>query len=485
MKKIDLLKCLSTITKDGLRTQKFKNSHLQLISSAEEGRRGSVFAYRSKANMVKARGVVLTSVESLLENQDQFTHWTPNVYCYGSYSDAGRRITRGHSEDNLRQINTFYIDFDITSSAEEMTTGDILTASLELGFMPTLILKSDKGFQAYFVLSESAYVTVHSQFRVVKVAKAISQNLRNYFAQTLPVDMTCNHFGIARIPRTDNVEFFDADYTYPFPSKKPNLTVISGSEGVKQIDEPWYQLLMREGNIKGGKALMGRNNVLFTLALANFSSGIDQEECEEVLSNFNASLDEPLSSAEYHKIITSAYSGKYEAASRDYVMTLCKAWVNQELKASDLFVKQRWYKFKKKRADRKNSHLHEWKTDVMAYLEGFYQSEDPFIQTTKKEIRENLNIPERSLDKVLKVLKTEQKIFFTVKHGRGGGIRLASIKAILLSFIQVKKERQEAYMANIATFFEESIEFTQRVIKKVKDEFKQTQQLSLFELDIG
>ena len=41
--------------------------------------------------------------------------------------------------------------------------------------MPTLILKSDKGFQAYFVLSESAYVTAHSQFRVVKVAKAISQ----------------------------------------------------------------------------------------------------------------------------------------------------------------------------------------------------------------------------------------------------------------------------------------------------------------------
>ena len=77
MKKIDLLKCLSIITKDGLRTQKFKNSHLQLISSAEEGRRGSVFAYRSKANMVKARGVVLTSIESLLENQDQFTHWTP------------------------------------------------------------------------------------------------------------------------------------------------------------------------------------------------------------------------------------------------------------------------------------------------------------------------------------------------------------------------------------------------------------------------
>lgn len=248
------------ILKDGLRQIKFKNSHLKLVSSAEEGKRGAIFAYRSKANMIKARGLVLTSMEAVSENQDSFTHWTPNVYRYGSYSDSKRQITRGHSEDNLRQVNTFYIDFDITSSAEEMTSGDILTAAIDLGFMPTLILKSDKGYQAYFVLSEPAYVTSHSQFRVVKVAKAISQNLRNYFSQTLPVDMTCNHFGIARMPRTDNIEFFHADYTYsfqewldwsmkqsdiPFPSKKPNLTVISGSEGVKQVDEPWYGLLMR------------------------------------------------------------------------------------------------------------------------------------------------------------------------------------------------------------------------------------------------
>lgn len=263
---MNLTNIYSLILRDGLRQTKYRNSHLRPVPSAEEGKRGAIFAYRSKENMVKARGVVLTSMEAILENQDSFTHWTPNAYRFGAYSDANRRVTRGHSEDNLRQINTFYIDFDITSSAEEMTAGDILTTAIDLGFMPTLILKSDKGFQAYFVLEEPAYVTAHSQFRVVKVAKAISQNLRNYFNQTLPVDMTCNHFGIARIPRTDNVEFFHADYTYsfqewldwsmkqsdlPFPGKKPNLTVISGSEGVKQIDEPWYGLLTRESNIKG------------------------------------------------------------------------------------------------------------------------------------------------------------------------------------------------------------------------------------------
>lgn len=488
------------ILRDSLRNYKFRNSHLKPISPAEEGNRGAIFAYRSKANMVKARGIVLTSMEAIMENKGHFTHWTPNAYRFGTYTDKKRQITRGHAENNLRQINTFYIDFDITSSTEEMTSGDILTAAIDLGFMPTLILKSDKGYQAYFVLEEPAYVTTHSQFRVVKVAKAISQNLRNHFNQTLPVDMTCNHFGIARMPRTDNIEFFHEEYTYsfqewldwsmkqsdlPFPSKKPNLTVIAGSEGVRQVDEPWYQLLMREADIKGNKALMGRNNVLFTLALANFSSGVSQSDCESVLSDFNGQLAEQLSSDEVSKIISSAYSGKYEAASRDYIILLCKAWVNENLKVSELFVKQKWYKFKKKRSDRKHSHLHEWKADVMAYLESFYQSEDPFIQTTKKSIREELNIPERSLDKVLKALKADHKIFFTVKPGRGGGIRLASVKAIVLSLIQVKKERQEAYFTNIAAFFEESIGFTQRIIEGAKNALKQARQLSLFEADIG
>ena len=497
---MNLTNIYSLILKDGLRNYKFKNSHLKPVSSVEEGNRGAIFGYRTKEKMRKARGVVLTSRESISENEDSFTHWTPNVYRFGSYSDPKRQITRGHSEDNLRQINTFYIDFDITSSAEEMTSGDILTAAIDLGFMPTLILKSDKGYQAYFVLDKAAYVTTHSQFKVVKVAKAISQNLRNYFGQTLPVDMTCNHFGIASMPRTDNVEFFHADYTYSlqewldwsmkqsdllFYSKKPNLTVIAGSEGVKQVDEPWYGLLLKEANIRGAKALMGRNNVLFTLALANFSSGVSQSDCEAVLADFNENLAEPLSQDEFLKVVGSAYSGKYEAASRDYIKLLCKAWVNENLKGSDLFIKQRWYKFKKKRADRKHSHLHEWKADIMAYLEGFYQSEDPFVQTTKKAIREELNIPERSLDKVLKALKAERKIFFAVKAGRGGGIRLASVKAIVLSLIQVKKDRQEAYFENIATFFEESLGFTKRVIEGVKNGLKQAKQLSLFEVDIG
>ncbi|HEL1011530.1 TPA: primase C-terminal domain-containing protein [Streptococcus equi subsp. zooepidemicus] len=487
------------ILKDGLRQTKFKNSHMKLISSAEEKMKGSIFGFRSKANMVKARGLVLTSLEAVLENQANFTHWTPNVYCYGSYSDETRQITCGHSEDNLRQINTFVIDFDITSSAEEMTQGDILTAAIDLGFMPTLILKTDKGYQAYFVLSEAAYVTAHSHFKVVKVAKAISQNLRNHFNQTLPVDLTCNHFGIARMPRTDNIAFFHADYTYsfqewldwsmkqsglPFPSKKPNLTVISGTEGIKQVDEPWYHMLLNESNIKGAKALMGRNNVLFTLALANFSSGVSQGDCEVVLNDFNLGLDEPITTSELLKLVSSAYSGKYEGASRDYITLLCRAWVDEKLKHTDFFTHQRWYKFKKKRSERQKSHLHEWKADVMAYLEKEGQ-ETPFLQTTKKAIHEAIGIPERSLVRVLNVLKAEGKIFYRVKRGRNGGLRLAAIVSIFQSVIRLKKERQEAYLASISGFFSEPLTLVKQAVLALETRLKKGQQLSLFERDIG
>lgn len=495
---MDLSMIYKVILKNGIREYKFKNSKLKPADAPEETTKGSIFGYRSKTDMINARGVVLTSLEAVKENRKAFTHWTPNIYRYGAYSDQNRRITRGHSENNLRQINTFYIDFDIKSS-EEMSTGDILTAALDLGFMPTMILKSDKGYQAYFVLQSSAYVTAASNFKVIKIAKEISQNLRNYFSETLPVDLTCNHFGIARMPRADNVEFFNADYCYSFQEwidwsmkqsdftftkKQPNLTVISGSAGIKQINEPWYKMLMNETSIKGTKALMGRNNVLFTLALANYSSGVSQSDCEIVLNDFNVQLAEPVHTDELLKLIASAYSGKYEAASRDYILLLCKAWVKKNLTSKDLFIRQAWKKFKKARQFRKNSHLHEWKADIMAYLQEQGEN-DPFLQTSKKAIREAISIPERSLDKVLKVLKDEKKIFLKIKAGRNGGIRIASVRQILLSVIQVKKERQKAYFENIAAWFNATLEFIQEAVKTAQNSSKQAQKISLFEVDTG
>lgn len=62
---------------------------------------------------------------------------------------------------------------------------------------------------------------------------------------------------------------------------------------------------------------------------------------------FNERLQEPLSEAELVKIVRSAYSGNYQAASREFIIELCQQWVSPTLKNNDLFIQRRgWWKFK-------------------------------------------------------------------------------------------------------------------------------------------
>ena len=121
----------------------------------------------------------------------------------------------------------------------------------------------------------------------------------------------------------------------------------------------------------------------------------------------------------------------------------------------------------------------------MAYLESSERSDAPTIETTKKALREALSIPERSLDKVLKSLKAKGKVLFTVKAGRGGGIRLASIKAVFLNLIQLKKETQEARMNVLSAMFEESKGKLQSLLKTAVNGVKVLENTHLFEEDIG
>ncbi len=499
MQATQLTNLYSLFMQTGLRTYKAKNSQLRHITDTPETNKGAIFGFRTKEQMIAGRGVVLTSEEALVENTDKFTHWTPNVYRYGTYADKNRNYTVGHSEKNLRQINTFTLDFDINENSEKITANDILYASIDLGFMPTLILKTDHGFQAYFVLEKPVYVTAKTNFKAVKAAKFISENLRAYFAQTLPVDLTCNHFGIARIPRTDNIEFFEPNYRYPFkewqrwsfkqsdnhPSFKSNFTVLVGTQGKKQTDEPWFDLLLHETKFVGKKGLIGRNNVVFTLALAYFSSGYSQETCLYNLFEFNERLDLPLEEKELVKIVQSAYSEKYQAASRDYIILLCKAWVSEELTSKELFVRQGWTKFKKPRHERVRSHLSEWKEDLLSYLSEKTTFETPYLTTSKKQLREDLNIPERTLDKLLTTLKEQKEVLFTVKRGRGGGIRLASMKMVLVSLIKARDDQKQIIAARLAQLFNLKDNTMQELVVQSKRQEIFVEEIKLFELDTG
>jgi len=96
-----------------------------------------------------------------------------------------------------------------------------------------------------------------------------------------------------------------------------------------------------------------------------------------------------------------------------------------------------------------------------------------------------LGIPERTLDKLLKVLKANQEIFFKIKSGRNGGIQLASVKSLLLSIIKLKKEERESYIKALTASFNLERTFIQETLNKLAERPKTDTQLDLFSYDTG
>lgn len=142
-----LTEVYESILHDGLKQYKFLNSKVKPMNKDNLGRNGAIFAFRSKELMNQGRGFVITSKEAVLENQSQLSHWTPNCYCYGRYTDTSRQFVEGHSEDNLSQINCFVVDIDDNS----MHVGELVLASIDkIGHSPTIITHSHSGYQLFY-----------------------------------------------------------------------------------------------------------------------------------------------------------------------------------------------------------------------------------------------------------------------------------------------------------------------------------------------
>lgn len=492
---------INLFLKNGLRAYKFKNSQLKPAGFFEEEKKGSIFIYYSKEALAVSRGIVITSLEAIEEQAATITHWTPNVYRYGEYTDEKRLVVKGHFEKNLRQINTFIVDID----SKENHQGEIILACFDqLGFMPTLILETDFGYQVYFVLSTPAYVTNKSNFKVIEVAKRISITIRSQLAKQLTgIDVGCNHFGIARFPNKRNIVFYESENQYSFSEwinwsmkmasnhrceaeRNAKLIVFPEKKEYRQVDEPWFDLLLRKADIIGGEGRLGRNNVIFTLSLAYYSSGYGQETCEYNMFEFNERLKEPLSEKEVETIIKSAYSGDYQAARRDFILELCQEWVSSDIQEKELFLQRRgWWKFKKPREQREYSHKQEWKSDLLNYLNKVEAETLGYIGGTKRELQETIGIPSRSLDRVLKELRKENKIIYKSKRGKGGGIILMSVRMFLMQCLERTREKRQKYISDLGQLFSLTNEELETTITPFLETYRKSEQLDLFEADTG
>ncbi|PGZ57368.1 replication initiation protein [Bacillus cereus] len=481
-------KAIQLILHNGQRKYKYKNSKAGLVAvngqeqfekkmlNGKKNKKGSIFITRNKDDLSASfgtRGVVLASEEAVLDHVGLASHWTPNVYNYGTYSKRGLNTIVGHTEKNLQQINCFVIDIDAKSFP--MTAINDVALNAGIG-VPTMILETTKGYQLYYVLDKPVYVTNNKNYIAIQSAKRISQNLREMFAKILPmVDLTCNHFGFFRMPSESNIVMFFEENVYSFKQlqewskrqdddKGRELFVSPGQNNViespfskntpveqpKQIDEMWFKQVLNCTNIAPKQTKAGRNNAIFTLSLACFQSEVAIANTMDMMDQFNSNLEQPLEHSEVRGIVMSAYSGKYQAAHKDYIDRLLQTYAVPGQAAAFRAPTAFWKKHKKQRKDRIRSHWHEWEADLIAYL-SMNSSNKPVIYLSQTELCEAVKIPRSTLNTVL---KKSTKIYKSVKgKGKGAKTAFATIGMLISFALKEKGRKRESYISYLRDVF--------------------------------
>lgn len=403
----DLSVIFKTILKQGLREDTIN-------------KRGITFLVRHKEHFMngKVKGFISGSLNSIQHNINSCTHWSPNLFANGTYTDSTRKYIKGYYEENLRQINTFVVEID----TKEHSIGEIILECVDTGLgEPTLILESDRGYHVYFVLDKPTYVTAQSNYKSLKVAKRISLNMKRALS-SISVDMECNDFTFFRMPNSSNVVWFNESNTKSFSmlmnwsmqyddSIGRTFKVLQGGKSNGNSTD-WIRGLIGNNLIKGTKGKLGRNNILFTLALSCFEEGKDLSICYDILDEFNSTLQSPISNKAIKSIIKSAYSGKYNGASEDYISDFYDNYSTKTYTKSN--TSRHWYKHKKARVDRTRSHYNEWEVDINKYINANVGNKR-HIELSQSELCSVIGISRSTLNEIMK----NSRILIKSVNGKG------------------------------------------------------------------
>lgn len=485
----DLTLLFDLILHEGLMKYKKIGSRASLPNRLNEdetysrNKKGVVFVTRSKEDLHSSSGVkgyIITSKESVIEDSESLSHWTPNIFNYGTYTNEHRKYIKGHVETNLQQINTFVVDID----SKRQSYTEILSAALDQSIgVPTLILETPKGFQVYFVLDKPLFISNKNNYRGLKVAKRISENIKKSLAKVLQgVDVSCNDFGFFRIPKDENIRWFSKEMTFDFGSliewsrrqdddHGRHLFVVHEQKAMHDVtQEEWFQQLLAAKHVKGQAGQIGRDNLLFTLALACYSAGKEESNTFNLLDEVNSSLHAPLKHSEVRKIVASAYKGRFKGPHSSYIQQLLEEWGSG--KEVNIQSSNGWHKFKKARKDRKRSHYDEWETDILAFINEQASTSSPVIWTTQNQLCKQIGISRSTFNEVV---KQSTKIMMRSK-GKGCKAQtgLTSVSVLLQCALNYNQTNRAIYYEAINSMLEEkdnavAMELLQETLKTVEN----------------
>lgn len=461
MNRSDLAKIFDLLMHDGLYV-----SNPKLFNDVTLNKKGAVFVVRNKSDFACAgvKGFIVTTKETLLEQAHKLSHFTPNIYRKFGYADAARKKIKGFEERNLLQINTFAVDID----TKRYSVNELLLACIDDSVgAPTFILQTTRGYQLFFVLRKPIYLSNNKNYLSLTVAKRIAENLKRSLAH-VEADMNCNDFGFFRVPNEHNIVWFNENFTYEpaelinWSQRKDNdmnrhLYVVSNkSEKAPILHSDWFHKLITTTDIKGQKGQIGRNNYLFTLALLCFQDGKDKAFAYDLLDEFNTRMKYPVQPQDVVKVIESAYSGRYFGAKKEYIEQLLELYSLTGDSVAITFGNSCWYKHKKAREDRKNSHFYEWENDIIDFITAEKDVSEPFIWRTQKALCEAIGISNSSLNYLLKHSK---KLIKTVKgKGRNAQTGWTTVEHYLAYIIWLKKQKGQQIIDFIPTLVKQHVQ---------------------------
>ncbi|MGG4037850.1 primase C-terminal domain-containing protein [Heyndrickxia ginsengihumi] len=449
---LSITEIMAFMTHHSLHAYKPKGSNAPITKQAayekakkkEVYQKGVVFVSASKQDLSEGKGYVVTSYETLKEKHTSLTHWTPNTYRGGTYYDFKNRIIKGHEKTNLKQINVIGFDID----TKEVDLYALYLGCEELGLpRPNLLLETPRGFQVFFVLKTPFFINRKQDYKALRIAERISGNIRKAISKYVPIDTGCIPFGFYRIPREDNIiDFWDKpantssliawSANYEKNEQRPLFKVVYSNSTINQVNTEWYQSLIQSRRIDPGYHSASRNNTLLTLAIANYASGRTYEDAYNELDQFNSMLDHPLNKREFERTLKSAYSGKYKGAKRCYVERLLELWTDGK---ASFQGREGWYKFKKPREERIRSHYTEWESDILSYLAGCTNEEDPFLKGSLRTLAQKFGMALSTLKEVLK--RSDRIKKFTEGKGRRAVTKIASRDILLQHLLLARKKR--------------------------------------------